>query len=161
MRTWGVLGEKEGRGNHDPPVPVPLLVTLTATLTFLLSTTPAQAATGCSFVAPTATVTIEPNVSATLKRSGPAIQLNGVNCGAATVTNTDKIVVTGANGAETLTLDLSGGPFTPGAGSEATGAAEIEIELGLGTQGAFVQDKLVIRERAMGTPIGSGVPAST
>jgi Ca2+-binding RTX toxin-like protein len=123
----------------------PLLFTLTTALTFLFSASPAQAATGCSFVAPTATVTIDPGASATLKRSGPAIQLNGANCGAATVTNTDKISVTGAAGSETFTVDLSGGPLAPGAGAEATGAAEIELEVNLGPQGIVVPDKLVIQ----------------
>ena len=123
----------------------PLLLTLVTTLTFLLSTSPAQAATGCSFVAPTATVTIDPGASATLRRSGPAIQLNGVNCGTATVSNTGMIVVTGANGSEMLTVDLIGGPFAPGAGAEGTGAAEIELEVNLGPQGIVVPDKLVIQ----------------
>ena len=98
----------------------PLLFTLTAALTFLFSAASAQAATLCGFVAPTATVTIDPGASATLTRSGTAIQLNGINCGAATVSNTDKIIVTGSTGSETLTLDLSGGPFVPGASTEGT-----------------------------------------
>jgi Ca2+-binding RTX toxin-like protein len=121
-----------------------------AAATFLLSTSSAQAATGCSFVAPTATVTIDPGASATLKRSGSAIQLNGVNCGAATVSNTDKVVVTGANGFETFTVDLSGGPLAPGASAEATGAAEIELEVNLGTQSAFVKDTLVVQGTGSG-----------
>jgi Ca2+-binding RTX toxin-like protein len=123
----------------------PLLLTLTATSTFLLSTSPARAATGCSFAAPTATVTIDPAASATLKRAGSAIQLNGVDCGAATVSNTGKIVVIGATSEETLTIDLSGGPFAPGAGAEATGAPEIELEVNLAAQSAFGQDRLVVQ----------------
>ena len=122
----------------------PLLFTLTAALTFLFSAASAQAATLCGFVAPTATVTIDPGASATLTRSGTAIQLNGINCGAATVSNTDKIIVTGSTGSETLTLDLSGGPFVPGASTEGTGAAEIELELGLAGQPVFGPDKLVV-----------------
>jgi Ca2+-binding RTX toxin-like protein len=119
----------------------PLLLTLTALFTLSYSTTPAQAATMCGFVAPTATVTIDPGTSAKLVRSGSAIRLNGSACGAATVLNTDTVVVTGAGGAETFTVDLSGGPFAPGASPEGSGASEIELEVDLGA-GA---DKVVLQ----------------
>ena len=121
------------------------MITLAVALTSLFSASPANAATGCTFVAPTLTVTIDPGASATLSRSGSAIQLNGSSCGAATVTNTDTIVVTGAAGAETLTLQLVLGPFAPGAAAEATGAAEIEFEVDLGTQPAGARDRIVLQ----------------
>ena len=42
------------------------------------------------------------------------IMVGIAQCGAATTANTDTIVVTGNTGAETLTIDLSGGSFAPG-----------------------------------------------
>ena len=123
----------------------PLVLALAAAFTFLFSVTPANAATVCTFVPPTLTVRIDPGASATLSRSGTAIQLNGSSCGTATVTNADTIVVTGAAGAETLTLQLALGPFAPGAAAEATGAAEIELEVDLGTQPAGARDRIVLQ----------------
>lgn len=59
--------------------------------------------------------------------SGGAIRVNGVPCGAATVSNTDAIQVTGTyNLSMTLTIDLTGGLFAPGATAESTGVSEIE-----------------------------------
>ena len=121
-----------------------LVLTLAAALTLLFSAAPAQAATGCGFAAPVVTVTLDPFASATLGRSGNAIQFNLADCGAATVLNTDTIVVTGAAGAETLTLQLGFGPFAPGASSEATGAPEIELEVDLGMQPAGARDRIVL-----------------
>ena len=54
-------------------------------------------------------------------------------CGAGTTANTDTIVVTGNTGAETLTVDLSGGSFAPGLAVEGTGLSEIEFTVDLGT----------------------------
>ena len=123
----------------------PLVLTCAVALMSLFSATPAQAATTCTFVAPVATVTLDPFASASLSRSGNAIQFNLANCGAATVLNTDTIVVTGASGAELLTIDLGGGQFAPGASTEASGAAEIELQLDLGTQPAGARDRVLIR----------------
>jgi hypothetical protein len=57
---------------------------------------------------------------------------NGVQCGIATVNNTDGIFFgTAAVAAEdfnTVVIDLSGGPFAPGETPEATGTSEIEID---------------------------------
>ncbi len=54
-------------------------------------------------------------------------------CGAATTTNTDSIAIAGPAGStESLVLDLSGGPFAPGAASEGAGLGEIEISVNLG-----------------------------
>lgn len=63
------------------------------------------------------------------------IMLNGVACGAATVMTTDTIAVTGSTGAETVTIDLGGGPFAPGLTPEAGDVAEIEftVDLAAGT----------------------------
>jgi Ca2+-binding RTX toxin-like protein len=94
----------------------------------LLLPVPAQAVVSCGFSAGTATVTMGANDTATLARGGAGqINVNGAPCGAATVLNTDTIVVHGAGGAETLVVDLSGGPFEPGATAEGSGVSEIEF----------------------------------
>ena len=49
----------------------------------------------------------------------------------ATVANTDTIVVNGTTGAETVTIDLSGGQFAPGARWRAPGSSEIEFVVDL------------------------------
>ncbi len=99
---------------------------------------PAAAAPTCSFDAGTATVTVSMSSddTATVRRSGDAIQLDGSDCGNVTVSNTDTIVVDGTGTGNTLVIDLSGGPFAPGASTEDDGGdAEIEftVDLGSGT----------------------------
>ena len=65
-----------------------------------------------------------------------------VACGAATTTNTDSIAIAGTAGTvETLTLDMSGGAFAPGATAEGGGVSEIEIATTLGD----ATDVVVIR----------------
>ena len=97
--------------------------------------TPSPAAVTCNFAGSVVSVSLGPGDGATLVRSGNTIHVNGAACGAATVTNTSKVVVTGAGGGETVTVDLTGGAFTPGSGAEATGAPDIELEVGFGTSG--------------------------
>ncbi len=73
----------------------------------------------------------------TIVRNGSAIQVNSgsnpVACsGGPTVTNTDAIIVfdsAPANFSYHVTIDLSGGPFAPGADNEGGSNDEIEIEL--------------------------------
>jgi Ca2+-binding RTX toxin-like protein len=73
----------------------------------------------------------------TIIRNGSAIQINSgsnpVACsGGPTVTNTDAIIVfdsAPANFSYQVTIDLSGGPFAPGADNEGGSNDEIEIEL--------------------------------
>src|SRR6188768_2539505 len=48
-----------------------------------------------------------------------AITLNGNYCGAATLTNTDTIIVTGDAQSQVLTITLALGQFTPGFTNEA------------------------------------------
>jgi Ca2+-binding RTX toxin-like protein len=97
----------------------------------LLVAAPAGAVVSCSYSSGTKTVTIamtENNDFALVQRNGNAIQRGGVNCGSATVNNTDKIVVNGSLGRQTLTVYLGGGPFEPGATPEGSGTSEIEFQ---------------------------------
>jgi Ca2+-binding RTX toxin-like protein len=109
----------------------------------LLVATPALAVVTCLFdpVTATAAVTFGPGDAITLARSGSEIDVNGAACSlgliVATVTTTDTVSFVGvATGNESLTIDLSGGPFAPGATVEGSGISEIEfsgIDLGDGT----------------------------
>jgi Ca2+-binding RTX toxin-like protein len=102
----------------------------------------AGAAVTCSFTAATGKVTVALTAgsdSVTLRRSGSAIQANGVNCGAATVSNTDLIRVDDdvdpaptVDSFQAARIDLGGGAFGPGKTAEATGTSEIEFEINLG-----------------------------
>ena len=99
--------------------------------------TMAGAAVSCSFTAATATATVTLAASAdaaTVGRSGAAIQVNGANCGTATVNNTDKIAVVGTvDHFQRLAVDRAGGVLGPGKTAE-TGAgviSEIEITVDL------------------------------
>jgi Ca2+-binding RTX toxin-like protein len=98
---------------------------------------PPPPGTECSYDASTKAVTasIGTGSAATLVVAGGQIHFgtSPVSCGAATVTNTDSIVVNGVAGtAEHLTVDLSGGLLAPGATAEASGVSEIELSLLLG-----------------------------
>jgi Ca2+-binding RTX toxin-like protein len=90
----------------------------------------AQTPPTCSFDADTGTLSLsvdgQPAVLAATATAG--IRLGGVGCGAATVTNTDTIVVTGSTLDDVVTL---AGEFAPGATAE-TGSSEIEISVSLG-----------------------------
>ena len=78
------------------------------------------------------------NNTVTIKRSGQQIQVNGAGCSdglgvTATVTNTDQVNVVpalaGADGDDTLVIDLSAGPFSPGFSAELSGPSSLnEIE---------------------------------
>jgi Ca2+-binding RTX toxin-like protein len=102
----------------------------------------ASGAVSCAFVGGTATVTMSAGGDSALIAVGTGtsagrIMLGATACGAATTSTTDTIVVVSGNtGAEAITIDLSGGPFAPGASVEGTGSSEIEfaIDLGAGTQ---------------------------
>jgi Ca2+-binding RTX toxin-like protein len=113
-----------------------LLFLLAATTSaFLWQAASAQAFVSCSYDAAFHGVTVSLTAdadSATLVRSGDAISVNGGNCGVATVNNTDTIFIAGGFGHRSLTVDLSGGQFAPGATSESAGISEIEIVSDLG-----------------------------
>jgi Ca2+-binding RTX toxin-like protein len=108
----------------------------------------AQAAVTCSYDAGLHAVNIDLGPSSTngdaaiLRGAGSQIQVNGSNCGAATVTNTDTINVTGTNNNHVVTINLSGGQFAPGFTTEATADSEIEFNVtiaGTGTHQLVVQ----------------------
>src|SRR5436190_458834 len=94
------------------------LISLAVLATAAAAPGAAQAATTCSYNSFNHLATVTTFASgdvASVARSGSAIQVNGVACGAATVTNTDLIEVSDASGGDsTLALDLSGGPLAPG-----------------------------------------------
>lgn len=88
----------------------------------------AQVAT-CVFDSATATVTVTANIEVNLTVAAIAtgeIRLNGVNCGAATVTTTDTILINGNASSNDIFLQ---GTFAPGKTLEADGASEIEIAI--------------------------------
>jgi Ca2+-binding RTX toxin-like protein len=92
----------------------------------------------CSFTAGTVNVTLSGGVNATLSRSGTAITLNGSTCDTATVLNTNLIAVTSPDSFGVLTLNLSAGPFAPGATDEGDGSSEIEITVSSPGQASHV-----------------------
>lgn len=90
----------------------------------------------CTYDAATSSVNavIASGSSASIVVSGGALHFGAVPtaCGAATTTNTDSIAITGEVGTnETLTIDMRGGVFGPGATAE-TNTPEIEIATSLG-----------------------------
>lgn len=98
---------------------------------------PAPAANTCVYHADQKAVaaTVSPNGTATLAVVSGQIRFGAshVPCGAATSVSTDTIYVYGSAGAkERLVVNLTGGPFTPGATAEASGSSEIEIVTSLG-----------------------------
>lgn len=82
----------------------------------------------CSFAGGTLTIVLPSGGDGTLGRSGTAITLNGQPCGGATISTTDSISITIDTGTF-ITIDLSGGPFAPGATDEGDGSSEIEIDV--------------------------------
>ncbi|HEY7755960.1 MAG TPA: hypothetical protein VID69_07020 [Actinomycetota bacterium] len=93
---------------------------------------PASAAT-CTFDAAThiATVDLPSGDSAVIARTGDAITVDAVPCAEATVNNTDTIVVNSSGTPAELVIDLSGGPFEPGATAEDDEDPEIEFTVNL------------------------------
>jgi len=59
------------------------------------------------------------------------IEVNGEPCGVATVRTVEAIIVEGADGSQTLIVDLSNGAFAPGFSDEGDGSSEIEITVDL------------------------------
>lgn len=81
----------------------------------------------------TANITIS-GVSALAVSTAGSIQLDRVTCGAASVYNTQTIVITGSGLADRLTIDIARGGFAPGvAGASGDGdVAEIDFTVNLG-----------------------------
>jgi Ca2+-binding RTX toxin-like protein len=115
---------------------LPLVLALAA---WGLAAPVALAQATCAFNAGTATVqvTLAAGAAATISRVGDAIAVDGTPCGAATVTNTDTVQVTGSGSEDDLTIDLSGGPFAPGKSAEGDGG-EAEIEFAVDLSGGGV-----------------------
>ena len=89
----------------------------------------------CSFAGSTLTVVVPSEHEGTLGRSGSAITFNGQPCGGATISTTDSIHVSVPSDAEAFfTIDLSAGPFAPGATDEQDGSSEIEIDVSTADQ---------------------------
>jgi len=83
----------------------------------------------CSFNGSNATLTVTVDGSAALSVASRAIRLDGTQCGAATVDNTNTIVVNGGGLADTVSLS---GRFVPGLTTETEGTSEIEFTFSLG-----------------------------
>jgi Ca2+-binding RTX toxin-like protein len=112
------------------------LVLASATMGLAFCAESASAAfDSCAYNAATKTVTATfgtGTVGALHRSAGGTIEADGGPCGAATVTNTDLIAVVGDADAETLNLQLDGGPFAPGATDEIFASDEIELDVQLG-----------------------------
>jgi Ca2+-binding RTX toxin-like protein len=93
--------------------------------------TPARAAS-CTYDSSAATVSVSVGSdTTTLSVSSGNLMADGLQCGSATVTNTDTIHVSATGG--TFVIDLSGGPFAPGQKEESSGQSEIEFTGALGS----------------------------
>jgi Ca2+-binding RTX toxin-like protein len=86
-----------------------------------------------------ATTTVQRATSA----AGAAIQVNGANCGTATVANTDIILISGNNNDHTLTFNLTNGPLAPGFTNEVSDPASSEIEVELGITGTGIHTVVI------------------
>ena len=106
------------------------IVTFAIVATALATPAPAQGAVSCVFAGGTATVSMTAagdsgTIAVGTGGNAGRIMVGVTACGAATVTTTDTVVVNGTTGAENITIDLSGGPFAPGAAVEGSGTSEI------------------------------------
>lgn len=82
------------------------------------SATPAGAAATCSFSSGTVTIDLPAATATTIERFGQGIKVDGTLCGSAKISTTSTIDVNGAagTGAQSATVKLTGGAFTPGLG---------------------------------------------
>ena len=90
--------------------------------------------TACNLGGGVVTATIAPGARATLEVRRGQIRFGApaAACGAATTSNTDRIVVEGATDTrEMLVIDLRGGRLAPGATPERGGSSEIEVQVRL------------------------------
>jgi Ca2+-binding RTX toxin-like protein len=91
-----------------------------------LGAAPAGAAISCTYTPGNHTVTVQMTAqgdNANVRVSAGAILVDGSPCGSATVENTNTVTAAGAAGAQTLTIDESGGAFV-----HSSGAGEREIK---------------------------------
>lgn len=111
-----------------------VVVAAVLALTSIGLAAPAGGAPTCTYDAATLTVTVDVGNGevATISRAGAAITLDGLPCGVATVQTTDTIVVNGMGMPAEVAIDLTGGPFEPGATTETDGGtSEIEFSVNL------------------------------
>ena len=116
-------------GQVRPALPL-LLLAVGATL---VTDGSSSASSACVFNASTgvATVTLSGAGTTTVRRSGNTVQVDGATCG--TVGTVDTLAIDGDAAAQTLVVNLSGGPLGPGNTAEPTGTSEIELIADLGT----------------------------
>ncbi|HEX9994698.1 MAG TPA: hypothetical protein VGB14_17350 [Acidimicrobiales bacterium] len=115
----------------------------------LVPATPAGASPSCRFDAGSRTVVVDlpadADVGVLLTEPDGDIAFEFRLCldGAtpATVTTTDLVVVRGGAGRQEITVDLSDGPFAPGATDEAGGSDEIELRIDLAGGG---EDRVIL-----------------
>jgi Ca2+-binding RTX toxin-like protein len=108
---------------------------------------PSQATTTCTYHARTKTVALVSTSSGgpTITRIGDQIGYSNFGagesgvCGAATVTNTDRIDITITGDSNSVTVDERNGAFVPGATVEPTGISEIEFAIHGGEIALFVR----------------------
>jgi hypothetical protein len=109
---------------------------LAVATTVVATPSPVAAAATCQYSAADHKVTIAitgaANNTALYRVTSGAITLNGEYCGSATLTNTDKILVTGDGQPQRLMITLALGAFTPGFTNESGSSDEIEITVNLG-----------------------------
>ena len=99
----------------------------------ILGVAPAGAAISCTYTPGNHTVSIqmtEQGDNANVRVGAGLIQVAGSPCGSATVDNTNTVTATGAAGAQTLTIDQSGGAFVHSSGA---GEREIKFTANLST----------------------------
>ncbi|MDQ4005781.1 MAG: proprotein convertase P-domain-containing protein [Actinomycetota bacterium] len=122
-------------------------------MTLLMAFAPsaAFAAASCAYDGTTGIVSVQlaqGGDSATFRvGGGGALLVNGATCSGATVTNTESVsVVDVSTGATSVTFDLGGGPFAPGATNELGDSDEIEFTV---DQGEGNSDSLAVRGRTL------------
>jgi Ca2+-binding RTX toxin-like protein len=126
------------RSRTHSSVKIAGMFTLSGTMAMVFAvvgSAPASAVS-CSFDGATATVdvTIGSGDLTTLSVGGGGEMLvDNVQCGTATVTNTDTVVITGSGGNESATIDQTGGQFAPGKTDQGgVGNNQIEFTVDLG-----------------------------
>jgi Ca2+-binding RTX toxin-like protein len=93
----------------------------------------------------------------TMSRSGDDILMNGSQCGTVTTIDTVNIVMESSFLSRTVTFDLSGGLFAPGANPEGNTSSEIEFDVtrtGVGfdivVAGSASKDNVALGQRRLG-----------
>ncbi|HLB61134.1 MAG TPA: hypothetical protein VJN50_00085 [Actinomycetota bacterium] len=119
------------------------LAALGVLLAVSLQAQPARAAS-CTFDPDSATVTVTFRKEVSVRRNGDTILIKGKPCEAATVTNVDLVRFVAPHNpaaSQAVRINLTGGPFAPGATDEGDGASEIEfvVDTGAGGDGILIK----------------------